>query len=110
MKRSADTLTTRNVFQSHTLAVIQFNVNYSTVYIPINLLYTYDVVLPINNILKSRCQNLSKDPHRISLEQQNKAFTMGHQILIIRRFKQGKYTNRKTVDVDLRLRTQFTTK
>lgn len=67
------------------------------------MLYTRDVVLSIDNILKPRRRYLSEDPHRIALKQQHKAFTMVHRILRRSKRRQARYANRRAVDVDLKV-------
>lgn len=66
-KKLEDNLSTWDVFLNQTLAAIRFNVNESAGYTPFYLLYTRDVVLPIDNILKPRRRYLGEDPHPIAL-------------------------------------------
>lgn len=80
-KKLEDNSSTWDVFLNQILAAIRFNVNESAEYTPFYLLYTRDVVLLIDNILKPRRRYLGEDPHKVALEQQLKAFTMVHRIL-----------------------------
>lgn len=70
-KKLEDNLTTWDVFLNQTLAAIRFNVNESAGYTPFYLLYTRDVVLPIDSILKPRGRYLGEDPHKTALELHN---------------------------------------
>lgn len=87
-------------FLNQTLAAIRLNVNESAGYTPFYLLYTRDVVLSIDNILKPRRRYLGEDPHKIALEQQHKALQwfIGYS-----KRRQSKYANRRAVDVDLKV-------
>lgn len=102
-KKLEDNLSTWDVFLNQTLAAIRFNVNESAGYTPFYLLYTRDVVLPIDNILKPRHRYLGEDPHKIALEQQHRAFTMVHRILRRSKRRQARYANRRAVGVDLKV-------
>lgn len=102
-KKMDDNLTTWDIHLNQTLAAIRFNVNESAGYTPFYLLYTRDVVLPIDNILRPRRRYLGEDPHRIALEQQHKAFTTVHRILRRSKKRQAKYANRTAVDIDLKV-------
>lgn len=102
-KKLEDNLSTWDVFLNQTLAAIRFNVNESAGYTTFYLLYTRHVVLPIDNILKSRHRYLGEDPHKIALEQQHRAFTMVHRILRRSKRRQARYANRRAVGVDLKV-------
>ena len=61
------------------LAAMRFGVNESTQQSPFFLLYNGEVVLTIDNILKSRRKYQGEEPHKIALEQQHKNFLLVHQ-------------------------------
>lgn len=66
-KKLEDNISTWDVFLNQTLAAILFNVNESAGYTSYYLLYTRDVVLPIDNILKPRRRYLGEDLTRLHL-------------------------------------------
>lgn len=79
------------------------NISESAGYSPFYLLYSRDVVMPIDNILKLRKRYLGEDPYKVALEQQHNAFTIVHRILRRSKLRQVKYVNQRAVDVDLKV-------
>ena len=68
-KMVADTQQSFDLRLCQSLAAIRFNVCESSKFSPYYLLYTKDVVLPVDNILQPRRKYLGEDFHQIALQE-----------------------------------------
>lgn len=57
-----------DLFLMQTLAAVRFTINETSQYSPYFLLFGRDIVLPIDNLLKSHRKYLGKDHHKLILE------------------------------------------
>ena len=64
-----------DLFLTQALAAVRFSINETTKFSPYYLVYGWDVVLLIDNLLRPRRKYLGEDHHKIILEQQHKIFT-----------------------------------
>ena len=73
-KKVADDQHTWDLFLNQALAAIRLNISESSTFSPCFLLYNRDVVLPIDNILQPRRNNVGEEYHQIALQEQHKTF------------------------------------
>ena len=100
-KKIQDNPSTWDVYLNQVLAAVRFNNNESTKYSPYFLLYTRDVVLPIDNLLRPRRKYLGEDHHEIALERQHQAFVEVHRRMKKARERQAKYANKNSKPVEI---------
>lgn len=63
------------------------------------LLYGRDVVLPIDTLLKPRLKYQGEDLHKITFQEQHKAFMLFHGRIRKQQRKQAKYGNKNRADL-----------
>ena len=85
------------------MAAIRFNVSESSKFSPYYLLYTRDIVLPVDNILQPRRKYLGEDFHQIALEEQNRAFVYVRNYLKKAKKRQAKYADKNAKEVELKV-------
>ncbi|KAK6173844.1 hypothetical protein SNE40_017230 [Patella caerulea] len=95
-KKLEDNLNTWDLYLNQTLAAIRFNICESSKFSPFYLLYTRDVVLPIDNLLKPRRKYLGEEFHQIALENQHKAFLLVHKNLKKAKRRQAHYADKNS--------------
>ena len=99
-KRLADDQQTWDLHLNQALAAIRFNVSESSRYSPFYLMYNRDVVLPVDNLLKPRRKYHGEESHKITLQEQHKAFVTVRNNLRKAKRRQAKYADRNTKPVD----------
>ena len=102
-KRLADDQQTWDLHLNQALAAIRFNVSESSKYSPFYLLYNRDVVLPVDNLLKPRRKYHGEEEHKITLQEQHKAFLTVRNNLRKAKRRQARYADRNTKSVDLKV-------
>ena len=102
-KRLADDQKTWDLHLNQALAAIRFNVSESSKYSPFYLLYNIDVVLPVDNLLKPRRKCHGEEEHKITLQEQHKAFLTVRNNLRKAKRRQARYADRNTKSVDLKV-------
>ena len=95
-KRLADDQQTWDLHLNQALAAIRFNVGESSKYSPFNLLYNRDVVLPVDNLLKPRRMYPGEEEHKITLQEQHKAFLTVNNNFRKAKRRQARYADRNT--------------
>ena len=102
-KKVADNQQTWDLHLNQALAAIRFNVSESTKFSPFFLLYNWDVVLPVDNILSPRRKYAGEEYHKIALQEQHKSFAMVRNHLKRVKKKQAKYADKgaKTVEFEV---------
>ena len=100
-KRIKDDVTSWDLYLNQALAAIRFNVSGASKFSPYFLLYSRDVVLPLDNILKPRRKYTGEDQHKIALQQQHKSFTLVHRHLKKAKRRQMAYANQNVKPVEL---------
>ena len=99
-KRLADDQQTWDLHLNQALAAIRFNVSESSRYSPFYLMYNRDVVLPVDNLLKPRRKYHGEESHKITLQEQHKAFVTVRNNLRKAKRRQAKYADRNTKPID----------
>ena len=84
-----------DIHLNQALAAIRFNSNADTKFSPYYLLYSRDVILPVDNILRPRRKYNGEDFHKIAIENQHKNFMMVHKNLTKVKTKQVENTKKK---------------
>ena len=102
-KRLTEGQETWDLHLNQVLAAIRFNVSETTDYTPFYLLYSRDVVLPIDNLLRPRTKYQGEDMHQISLQEQHKAFMLVHGRLKKQKRRQAKYANKNRKMVEFKI-------
>ena len=102
-KRLADDQQTWVLHLNQALAAIRFNVSESSKYSPFYLLYNRDVVLPVDNLLKPRRKYHGEEEHKITLQEQHKAFLTVRNNLRKAKRRQARYPDRNTKSVDFKV-------
>ena len=103
-KRLADDLRTWDLHLNQALAALRFNVSESSKFSPFYLLYNRDVVLPVDNLLKPRRKYHGEALHKITLQEQHKAFVTVRNNLRKAKKRQAKYyadRNSKAVEFEI---------
>lgn len=95
-KRLTEGQETWDLHLNQVLAAIRFNVSETTDYTPFYLLYSRDVVLPIDKLPRPRTKYQGEDMHQISLQEQHKAFMLVH----------GRLKNRNAVRRSMQIKTE----
>ena len=102
-KRLADDQRTWDLHLNQALAAIRFNVSESSKFSPFYLLYNRDVVLPIDNLLKPRRKYHGEEAHKITLQEQHKAFVTVRNNLKKAKKRQAKYSDKNSKAVDFEI-------
>ena len=102
-KRLADDQQTWDLHLNQALAAIRFNVRESSKYPPFYLLYNRDVVLPVDNLLKPHRKYHGEEEHKITLQEQHKAFLTVRNNLRKAKRRQARYADRNTKSVDFKV-------
>ena len=102
-KRLADDQQTWDLHLNQALAAIRFNVSESSKYSPFYLLYNRDVALPVDNLLKPLRKYHGEEGHKITLQEQHKAFLTVRNNLRKAKRRQARYADRNTKSVDLKV-------
>ena len=102
-KRLADDQRTWDLHLNQALAAIRFNVSESSKFSPFYLLYNRDVVLPIDNLLKPRRKYHGEEAHKITLQEQHKAFVTVRNNLKKAKKRQAKYADKNSKAVDFEI-------
>lgn len=100
-KKAGDDLSTWDLFLNQTLAAVRFSVSESTKFSPFYLLYTRDVVLPLDNILRPRRRYLEVEPHQ--LQEQHRVFSLVQQRLRKAKKRRAKYADRDSKPVEVKV-------
>lgn len=95
-KQIQDNLQTWDLYLNQTLAAIRFHVNESSKFSPFFLLYSRDVVLPLDTILKPRRRYVGEDQYQIALQQQHKSFMLVHKHMKEAKRKQKQYADKNS--------------
>ena len=98
-KRLQGDQTAWDLHLNQVLAAIRFNVSEATEYSPYYLLYGRDVVLPVDNLLRPRQKYQGEDMHKISLQEQHKAFMLVNKRLRKQQRKQERNQSKNRKDV-----------
>ena len=85
------------------LAALRFYVSESSKFSPFYLLYNRDVVLPVDNLLKPRRKYHGEELHKITLQEQQKAFVIVKINLRKAKKRQAKYADRNSKAVEFEI-------
>ena len=80
-----------DVYLNQALAAIRFNISVSSKFSPFFLLYSWDVVLPVDSLMKPRRKYQGDERHKIALEEQHKNFVLVRRHLKKAKKRQAKY-------------------
>ena len=97
-KKVGDDRRSWDLYLNQTLAAIRFNISETTKFSPFYLLYSRDVVLPLDNILAPRRKYYGDSHHEIAIQEQHRAFVLMRQHQSAARQKQIDRSNKKTKD------------
>ncbi|MCG8075689.1 MAG: hypothetical protein JAY75_05545, partial [Candidatus Thiodiazotropha taylori] len=99
-KRLADDQRTWDLHLNQALAALRFNVSESSKFSPFYLLYNRDVVLPVDNLLKPRRKYHGEELHKVTLQEQHKAFVTVRNNLRKAKKRQAKYADKNSKAVE----------
>ena len=102
-KRLADDQRTWDLHLNQALAALRFNVSESSKFSPFYLLYNRDVVLPVDNLLKPRRKYHGEELHKITLQEQHKAFVTVRNNLRKSKKRQARYADRNSKAVEFEI-------
>ena len=102
-KRLADDQRTWDLHLNQALAALRLNVSESSKFSPFYLLYNRDVVLPVDNLLKPRRKYHGEELHKITLQEQHKAFVTVRNNLRKAKKRQAKYADRNSKAVEFEI-------
>ena len=74
-KKIGDNPYSWDLYINQMLAVIRFHPSESTKFSPFYLLYSHEVILPLDNLLRPRRKYQGDDYHEITLQEQHRAFS-----------------------------------
>eukprot|EP00105_Crassostrea_gigas_P025107 XP_011445573.1 PREDICTED: uncharacterized protein LOC105340996 [Crassostrea gigas] len=97
-KKVTDNAQTWDIHLNQTLAAIRFHPNDSSTFSPHYLVYNRDVVLPLDTLMKPRRRYAGEDQHKITLQEQHKAFLLVHRNMKETKKKQKAQADKKSKD------------
>ena len=98
-----DNLNRWDIYLNQALAAVRFNISESSKFSPYFLLYNRDVVLPLDNLLRSRRKYQGEETYKIVLEHQHKTFMLVHKHLKRAKRRQANYADQKSTDTSFNI-------